>query len=80
MNSKLLLLADEAVAQAALDAGIYRAFDLSRTPSTEITEYIQSSDKSTKRKHTPQLVRKRKNGHGSRHGNGVCRQACPGFV
>lgn len=45
MNSKLLLLADEAVAQAALDAGISGVYAYPGTPSTEITEYIQSSDK-----------------------------------
>jgi len=43
---KLLLLGDEAIAQAALDAGISGVYAYPGTPSTEITEYIQSSPKS----------------------------------
>ena len=43
MMSKLLLLGDEAIAQAALDAGISGVYAYPGTPSTEITEYIQSS-------------------------------------
>lgn len=43
--NKLLLLGDEAVAQAALDAGISGVYAYPGTPSTEITEYIQSSEK-----------------------------------
>ncbi|MDD2559946.1 MAG: thiamine pyrophosphate-binding protein, partial [Bacteroidales bacterium] len=46
--NKLLLLGDEAVAQAALDAGISGVYAYPGTPSTEITEYIQSSDKAQK--------------------------------
>jgi len=38
---KLLLLGDEAIAQAALDAGISGVYAYPGTPSTEITEYIQ---------------------------------------
>ncbi len=40
---KLLLLGDEAIAQAAIDAGISGIFSYPGTPSTEITEYIQNS-------------------------------------
>ncbi|HKK41056.1 MAG TPA: thiamine pyrophosphate-dependent enzyme [Bacteroidales bacterium] len=39
----LLLLGDEAVAQAALDAGLSGMYAYPGTPSTEIMEYIQSS-------------------------------------
>jgi len=46
MNNKLLLLGDEAIAQAALDAGLSGVYAYPGTPSTEITEYIQSSPKS----------------------------------
>ena len=41
--AKQLLLGDEAIAQAALDAGISGVYAYPGTPSTEITEYIQSS-------------------------------------
>ncbi|MFA5540121.1 MAG: thiamine pyrophosphate-dependent enzyme [Bacteroidales bacterium] len=40
---KLLLLGDEAIAQAAIDAGLSGIFGYPGTPSTEITEYIQGS-------------------------------------
>lgn len=40
---KLLLLGDEAIAQAAIDAGISGIYAYPGTPSTEITEYIQNS-------------------------------------
>ncbi|MEG1634498.1 MAG: indolepyruvate ferredoxin oxidoreductase, partial [Rikenellaceae bacterium] len=43
MSKKLLLLGNEAVAQGALDAGISGVYAYPGTPSTEITEYIQSS-------------------------------------
>ena len=39
--SKQLLLGDEAIAQAALDAGLSGVYAYPGTPSTEITEYIQ---------------------------------------
>ena len=39
--SKQLLLGDEAIAQAALDAGLRVYMPIPGTPSTEITEYIQ---------------------------------------
>ncbi len=41
--SKLVLLGDEAIAQAAIDAGISGVYAYPGTPSTEITEYIQRS-------------------------------------
>jgi indolepyruvate ferredoxin oxidoreductase alpha subunit len=41
---KLLLLGDEAIARAALDAGLSGMYAYPGTPSTEIMEYIQSSD------------------------------------
>jgi indolepyruvate ferredoxin oxidoreductase, alpha subunit len=40
---KLLLLGDESIAQAALDAGMSGMYAYPGTPSTEIMEYIQSS-------------------------------------
>src|SRR5512140_2296041 len=39
----LLLLGDEAIAQAAIDAGLSGMYAYPGTPSTEIMEYIQSS-------------------------------------
>ena len=41
--SKHLFLGDEAIAQGALDAGISGVYAYPGTPSTEITEYIQTS-------------------------------------
>ncbi len=41
--NKNLFLGDEAIAQAAIDAGISAVYAYPGTPSTEITEYIQSS-------------------------------------
>jgi indolepyruvate ferredoxin oxidoreductase, alpha subunit len=41
---KLLLLGDEAIARAALDAGLSGMYAYPGTPSTEIMEYIQSSE------------------------------------
>ncbi len=40
---KLLLLGDEAIAQAAIDAGLSGIYAYPGTPSTEIMEYIQKS-------------------------------------
>jgi indolepyruvate ferredoxin oxidoreductase alpha subunit len=40
---KLLLLGDEAIAQGAIDAGLSGIYSYPGTPSTEITEYVQSS-------------------------------------
>ena len=40
---KQLFLGDEAIAQAALDAGISGVYAYPGTPSTEVTEYIQGS-------------------------------------
>src|SRR5665648_1267320 len=39
---RVLLLGDEAIAQAALDAGISGMYAYPGTPSTEIMEYVQS--------------------------------------
>ena len=39
----ILLLGDEAIAQAAIDAGISGIYAYPGTPSTEITEYVQRS-------------------------------------
>ncbi len=47
---KLLLLGDEAIAQGAIDAGISGVYAYPGTPSTEITEYIQSSSEAKERK------------------------------
>jgi len=46
MVDKLLLLTDEAIAQAAMDAGISGVYAYPGTPSTEIAEYIQESEQS----------------------------------
>ena len=43
MSRKRLLLGDEAIAQGAIDAGLSGVYAYPGTPSTEITEYIQSS-------------------------------------
>jgi indolepyruvate ferredoxin oxidoreductase alpha subunit len=40
---KRLFLGDEAIAQAAIDAGLSGVYSYPGTPSTEITEYIQNS-------------------------------------
>jgi indolepyruvate ferredoxin oxidoreductase alpha subunit len=40
---KKLFLGDEAIAQAAIDAGLSGVYSYPGTPSTEITEYIQTS-------------------------------------
>ena len=37
------MLGDEAIAQAAIDAGLSGVFAYPGTPSTEITEFIQDS-------------------------------------
>ncbi len=47
---KLMLLGDEAIAQAALDAGLSGMYAYPGTPSTEIMEYIQSSADAAERK------------------------------
>jgi len=43
MDQKLMLLGDEAIAQAAIDAGMSGIYAYPGTPSTEITEYIMHS-------------------------------------
>lgn len=45
---KLLLLGDEAIARAAIDAGLSGMYAYPGTPSTEIMEYIQSSPEAAK--------------------------------
>ncbi len=40
---KMILLGDEAIAQAAIDAGLSGIYAYPGTPSTEITEYVQAS-------------------------------------
>jgi len=47
---KLLLLGNEAIAQAAIDAGLTGIFAYPGTPSTEITEYVQHSKQATEKK------------------------------
>ncbi|MCE5346620.1 MAG: indolepyruvate ferredoxin oxidoreductase subunit alpha [Bacteroidales bacterium] len=47
--TKLLLLGDEAIAQAAIDAGLSGMYAYPGTPSTEIMEYIQSSNEASVR-------------------------------
>ncbi len=49
MTERKLLLGDEAVAQAALDAGIGAAYSYPGTPSTEIMEYIMESEEADER-------------------------------
>ncbi len=46
---KLLLLADEAIAQGAIDAGLSGVYAYPGTPSTEITQYVQDSSLATER-------------------------------
>lgn len=50
MHEKLLLLGDEAVALGALHAGLSGVYAYPGTPSTEITEFIQSSKLAAERK------------------------------
>lgn len=49
MTDPLLLLGDEAIARAALDAGIAGAYAYPGTPSTEILEYIRQNTDSLER-------------------------------
>ncbi len=49
MEHTRLLLGDEAIAQAALDAGISGAYAYPGTPSTEILEYIQGAPEAAAR-------------------------------
>ena len=55
--SKQLLLGDEAIAQAALDAGLSGVYAYPGTPSTEITEYIQMAPTNDRTEYTQPLVR-----------------------
>lgn len=43
MDQKLMLLGDEAIAQAGIDAGMSGIYAYPGTPSTEITEYVMQS-------------------------------------
>jgi indolepyruvate ferredoxin oxidoreductase alpha subunit len=45
----LLLLGDESIAQAAIDAGLSGMYAYPGTPSTEIMEYIQGSKEAKER-------------------------------
>lgn len=54
--SKQLLLGDEAIAQAALDAGLSGVYAYPGTPSTEITEYIQMLLYNDRTEYTQPLV------------------------
>jgi len=47
---KQLLLGDEAIAQASIDAGMSGMYAYPGTPSTEIMEFIQSSEKAVEKK------------------------------
>jgi indolepyruvate ferredoxin oxidoreductase alpha subunit len=49
LDYKRLLLGDEAIGQAALDAGISGAYAYPGTPSTEILEYIQKAPEAAER-------------------------------
>jgi hypothetical protein len=43
MSAKIMLLGDEAIAQAGIDAGMSGIYAYPGTPSTEITEYVMNS-------------------------------------
>jgi indolepyruvate ferredoxin oxidoreductase alpha subunit len=49
LSEKMLLLGDEAVAQAAIDAGASGIYAYPGTPSTEIMEWVQQSGVATER-------------------------------
>ena len=49
-EKKVLLLGDEAIAQAAIDAGISGMYAYPGTPSTEILEYVQHSKEAAEKK------------------------------
>lgn len=49
MSEKMLLLGDEAVAQAAIDAGVSGIYAYPGTPSTEIMEWVQQSGEAAER-------------------------------
>ena len=46
---KLLLLGDEAIARAAIDAGFSGMYAYPGTPSTEIMEYVQTTSEARRR-------------------------------
>ena len=70
---KHLFLGDEAIAQAAIDAGISGVYAYPGTPSTEITEYIQGSPVTKERGIHCRWSANEKNRHGSRFGYVLCR-------
>ena len=72
--SKQLLLGDEAIAQAALDAGLSGVYAYPGTPSTEITEYIQTAAITAEKGIHNRWCSKRENCHGSSFGNVVRRK------
>ena len=49
MEEKLLMLGDQAIAEAAIRAGLSGVYAYPGTPSTEITEYIQASKTAVER-------------------------------
>ena len=63
--SKQLLLGDEAIAQAALDAGLSGVYAYPGTPSTEITEYIQMAPITTEQNIHNRWCTNEKNSYGS---------------
>lgn len=63
--SKQLLLGDEAIAQAALDAGLSGVYAYPGTPSTEITEYIQMAPITTEQNIHNRWCANEKNSDGS---------------
>lgn len=62
MMKKQLFLGDEAIAQAAIDAGISGVYSYPGTPSTEITAYIQNSKSAQEGKIVAQWVSNEKTG------------------
>ena len=73
--SKQLLLGDEAIAQAALDAGLSGVYAYPGTPSTEITEYIQMAPITSERNIHNRWCQ-RKDGNGSCLRYVFCWQTC----
>ena len=71
--SKQLLLGDEAIAQAALDAGLSGVYAYPGTPSTEITEYIQMAPITAEQNIHNRWCCQRKNSNGSCLGYVLCR-------
>ena len=70
---KHFIFGDEAIAQAAIDAGISGGVRMPGTPSTEITEYIKGSPVTKERGIHCRWSANEKNRHGSRFGYVLCR-------